>query len=996
MHKYQFVVVIITALHLFYIFKFHNSILIIILLQKKHLYSRFINICFSLLLHFSSSSQEFNYVHYNTKDGLAGSTVYDMCQDKDGFIWFATENGLSRFDGTYFKTFTVADGLPDNEVLKLFADSKGRVWIGTFNKDVCYYFKGKIYNKTNDSLLRKVSFTASLASIVEDKEGTIALSDTKTIVLISLDNSRKPLVHLTIPGNFIGVCNVFCDYDKIYAANEKMELYALDKAKDTFYYRFSIPQKFNPVHFNADSFISHFNYNCIGDKKLKLKSGIMNGIVDKGYVTYVFTNDGAWSIDTVLNKWDLHFLPGKKVVWLVEDTEKNLWFATLGEGVYKLPSKETKTINFSGGGNVKNAEIFSLIKYHNNLLGGLGFSKFVLINNNKLQSSTNFQKITITKALNKLLSNRLYCSKTLSSGIAILGFDSYLVKLENDKPTFNYLNPIKSIDEIDSDNIIVGTSSFAFKMRAKDLQIIDTIWRERCTKVFYHNNNYYIGTLNGLYEVKQDKTYKYLGDIAPSLKRRINDIKATPDGTLWVATNDEGIISYKNGKAGVSINESKGLSSNICKTLFLQNNFLWVGTNKGLNKIDLSDKNYTILKFSSSDGLPSDVINAIYVEDSTVYVGSPAGLTYFNENKISTTSLCNLQLLNVSIADAKQKISDSYQLSYKNNNISFEYIGISFKSGGDIAYHYKLKGLDNEWKETRQTNLNYPSLASGDYELQLYAENKFGVKSKTIKINFSISTPFWKTWWFYASLLIIAILITIALVNRRGKKLRQKLEEKNSFQKQFAALEQQALQAQMNPHFIFNCLNSIQQYILTNDKEKANQYLTGFATLIRQTLDNSGKKTITVADEVQYISHYLEMEEMRFGDNFNYSITIDDAIQADYIDMPAMLLQPYIENSLRHGLRYKEDGYGKLDISFLKAGNMLQCIIIDNGIGREKASYFKSLQHIEYQSKGMSLTQKRVDLLNQANENKIVIEVIDIKDEFNQAAGTKVIVNIPI
>jgi len=200
----------------------------------------------------------------------------------------------------------------------------------------------------------------------------------------------------------------------------------------------------------------------------------------------------------------------------------------------------------------------------------------------------------------------------------------------------------------------------------------------------------------------------------------------------------------------------------------------------------------------------------------------------------------------------------------------------------------------------------------------------------------------------------------------------------------------------MNPHFIFNCLNSIQQYILTNDKEKANEYLTGFASLIRQTLYISGKKSITVNEEVAFLTKYLEMEKMRFGDSFIYEISGDDAIEINELELPALLLQPYVENSLRHGIRYKQNGTGKAFISFALNGNTLICRITDNGIGRDKAAQYKNNQHIEYQSKGMSLTAQRIDLLNRINEGKITIEIVDLKSQSGESAGTEVIIKIPV
>lgn len=472
-------------------------------------------------------------------------------------------------------------------------------------------------------------------------------------------------------------------------------------------------------------------------------------------------------------------------------------------------------------------------------------------------------------------------------------------------------------------------------------------------------------------------------------------MKAMPDGTLWISTNDNGILAYKNGEVIRSIQDNSGLSSNICKTLFLDKHFLWVGTNKGLHRVDLTDSNHSIVRYSASDGLPSDIVNSLYVQDSIVWVGSPAGLTYFNENKISHNSFCRLIPLSVSVSGQEMPAATNYEISYKNNNFRFEYVAISFKSAGTIVYHYKLSGLDTGWQQTNETVLDYPSLPPGDYKLQLYAVNKFGLNSATEEVSFSISAPFWWKWWFYTTVIILAMLLAGWLVNRRSKIIRKRIEEKNNFQKQFAVLEQQALQAQMNPHFIFNCLNSIQQYILTNDKEKANEYLTGFATLIRQTLDNSSKQSITVSEEIRYLSSYLEMEQMRFGDNFRYFIEISDSVSPDFISIPALLLQPYVENALRHGIRYKQEGIGKVSICFSIENGVLSCQVEDNGVGRRKAAEFKSRQHIEYQSKGMSLTEKRMELLNRTG-GKITVVVEDLENADGCANGTRVTVKMPV
>ena len=208
-------------------------------------------------------------------------------------------------------------------------------------------------------------------------------------------------------------------------------------------------------------------------------------------------------------------------------------------------------------------------------------------------------------------------------------------------------------------------------------------------------------------------------------------------------------------------------------------------------------------------------------------------------------------------------------------------------------------------------------------------------------------------------------------------------------------LEQLALRSQMNPHFIFNCLNSIQNFIVHKDFETTNTYLTEFAYLIRQTLENSTKSSITIENEVTYLNRYLAMERMRFDNAFRYTLYVDPSFEREFTYIPAMILQPYIENSIRHGVRYITDGTGLIEIEFRRVNKDLLCIIKDNGIGRKKAGEFRSHLHFEYQSRGMSLTADRIKALNREASEPITITVIDLEDERSQPTGTKVEIRFP-
>lgn len=929
-------------------------------------------------------------MQYDTKDGLAGSTVYDMCQDKDGFMWFATENGLSRYDGTNFVNFTVKDGLADNEILKVYPDSKGRVWIGGFSKEVCFYYKGKIYNKSNCTWINNIKLEGAALSFLEDRSSGILISDFDNIFhvdtysrvfdLNTLPEFKKwkgvrkiPLKNIFYPGNGVALqIN-----DSIYQINNHKLYYQYKSPKFT--------DKQFVIKYDADNTLT---IATLPDTRVS-QTNINN------YTYLVSTLNGSWLIDTVALKLKLHLLPGKKVTNTICDNEGNFWFSTIGQGVYKLPSLGIKNIDFKIGNNFNESEIFCLESVGGNLIAGMGFSKAAIIMDGHFMGSYDFQKLT-KFSINNSSSNRLNAIY-FDGKSKYFGFDAFLLKV-NDDNSFLSKDIIanKSIAAIDDKQIVVANFNGVYRINKQNLAIVDTIYKGRSTRVLYYRKNFYVGTLNGLYVTQKAGLATSLSKLHSSLSRRITDLRNDKFGNLWVATNDSGVIGI-NGNRVVSIyNDGNGLSSNICKSLYCNDRYLYVGTNRGVNIIDIVDTKKPIIKYTISDGLPSDIINAIYVKDSNLYIGTPKGITFFNEQIVIKKSICNLQILQVITSAKDSSLVDKMHLNYFRNRVKFNYIAISFKSTGNIAYYYKLSGLDNIWHSTSENFIDYQSLEPGNYTFELYAVNKFGVHSQNYTISFVIDAPFYKKWWFSVAIFLVTFTSIIIYYQFRSRQMEKRFAEKSNYEKQFAALEQQALQAQMNPHFIFNCLNSIQQFILTNEREKANLYLTDFASLIRRTLYISSKKSVTVTEEATYLRNYLEMERMRFGDSFEYEITGQDNPEVSQFELPALLLQPFVENSLRHGLRYKKDGTGITKIIFTNDNEYLICTIIDNGIGRTKAAEYKNALSVEYQSKGMSVTAKRIELINKTSERHITLDVIDLVDKNGNAEGTEIIIKIPV
>ena len=955
-------------------------------------------ICYSCC--FLSKAQDYSYAHYDVQNGLAGGNVYAVYQDKEKFLWFGTETGVSRFDGTHFKNFTTNDGLPDNEILEIYGDDEGRIWFLPFKKTICYYYKGKIYNQENDSLLKQLKFYSSALSVCEDRYKNLWIAQEQGLYLVTPD--RKIHFYNKVNGAqlnkfiFLGVSD-----KKEMILQWENKIYTYREGKFIFLFDINFPpgyRSFLNIHIAGDFIVWR------SGKKTACAVAISTGQMHcfqypENTLRFSTPGDGTIAINTsngsiiynpFTKKTETGFLNNISVSRVLIDHEGSWWFTTFGEGVYQLLSREIKNFKPWKGGT--NQEIYSLAKVGNNLIMGTNFSQ--------LQYTSDLKKVRTLLLPTSLKEkyNRITTLYKTPNNELLCGTDEIFAVLDNKLQLKNYINSnsVKYIHYQNDDSIYFATSNELNRASLKNLSAKEDLWHERTTAVCRYKNTLFIGTLNGLYHLAPGNVPVFMGDYDSLFTKRISSMVISSDTTLWIGTYDGGLISLKKGKVTGNLTTSDGLTSNICRNLFIYNDVLWLGTDKGVTRIDLKTKPFSITPFTVSDGLLSNQINAVYKDNDTVYVASQDGITYFNVKKIITTSKCDLQITSVFQSAKELAVKDSYVFNSKENNFKIEFVGISFKSTGDINYKYKLEGFDTAWKTTKETTLDFLSLPPGKYILNLFAANKFGVKSGLKKISFEIIPAYYQTTWFYILVILSTVAATwflISLYNRARR--RRELQERENL-KRIAELEQMALRAQMNPHFIFNCLNSIQQFVYDKDIQSANRFIGGFAKLIRQTLDNSARTTISITDEAAYLTNYLALEKLRFENKFDYKIKLDPAIQADEYKIPVMLLQPYIENSIRHGIRYKKGSNGMISVEFSIAGSALICAIQDNGIGRKKAEALKSKQHIEYQSKGMLLTSERIETLNKSLVEKINIVVEDLVNENNEAAGTKIIIHFPL
>lgn len=947
------------------------------------------------------TGQELSYTHYDTKDGLAGSTVYCMTRDKEGFLWFGTETGLSRFDGTHFTNFTVKDGLPDDEILQLFTDSKGRIWMSPFRNAICYFYKGKVYNQENDPSLAKLQLSGNVFYFAEDMEGNILMKEMDRLHVLKtngnvysiLETNNRPVIGTAIAS--VGNTSRFLvlEGDTLYQFyNDSFHPYATLHTKPLLHHPLQSSISNDWVAYRQEKGIVVEHAKTHQRYELKMPST---------FLRVAFLNDSLFFMSSqagvqVFNMKDFYhpatYLPGRAVSSMLVDQENSLWFGTLGHGIYRLNAAHIRNLALSGKDGTK-LGVFTSFKMNNTVTACTDLNYLV-----QMEVKGNDLKVIRKTNLNKDEERtKIFGAVPLHNGQILLATDQALAKTSPDLRLLRANTmAVKSLEVINEGEMLVATNQNVVIFDPFTFEVKNTVWHERAIYAYYRNDTFFIGTLSGLY-LKTRQGVTFCGATIPALKNRVSMIRESSDGTLWIGTHNGGILGYRGGQVIAHLTVEQGLSSNTCRCLFLDGSTLWAGTDKGLNRINIADPGYPVVKYSTADGLAADIIHSVFVDNHNVFIGTPEGLTWFHEGRLSTLSTCDLRITGIEVADnALPPDTSHFIIEPGNKSLRVSFVGISYRSAGDIQYRYRLTGLDTSWRTTRETFLSYPTLPWGNYQLELQAVNKFGVASRTIEIPFVVEKRWWEKSWFVLTAVTAAIFGVWLWTNFRIRRIQEREREKLMVNKRINELEQLALRAQMNPHFIFNTLNSIQHYVMDKDIAGANKFIATFSRLIRQTMYFSSKSYITLSEEMAYLGTYLELEKDRLEGKFNYSIQVEPGLKVSEYNIPPMILQPYVENSVRHGIRYRKDNEGHISIHINTHHDRLKLVVEDNGVGRQTAGLFNSKHPIEYQSKGMSLTADRIAMLNRDNQEKITIQIDDLKDATGKATGTRITVEFPI
>lgn len=430
---------------------------------------------------------------------------------------------------------------------------------------------------------------------------------------------------------------------------------------------------------------------------------------------------------------------------------------------------------------------------------------------------------------------------------------------------------------------------------------------------------------------------------------------------------------------------------------------IWLLHEKGITHVNPFDT--TFQYFYREYGLPPFVANFIQpLSTGEMVISLPNGICFFHPDSLKTnTELPQPYLTTFKVFDdvivhnADLNSTQQIELSYRQNFFSFEFAAKAYTLPDKVTFAYQLEGVDEELIYSGQRNyVSYNSLDGGDYVFRVQAANNEGNwNQEPLKLMIHITTPWWKTIWFWMGIFFLLVGITFLAVRFRIQQIRQTESLKTDFEKRLANVELNALRAQMNPHFIFNCLNSIDYYIIKNDTETASDYLNRFSRLIRLILQNSRSNYVNLKDELEALKLYIEMECLRFEQQFDYVVSVAKEIRLEEIEIPPMLLQPYVENAIWHGLMQKKTP-GRLDLTFTRQNGSLHCTIEDDGIGREAARLLKSKSATRHKSMGMRITDDRINMINRLYNTETKVQVIDLQDSDGIAKGTRVELTISL
>jgi len=944
--------------------------------------------------------------HISIEDGLLGSEVYDVLQDKSGYMWFATDFGVSRYDGLSFINYTASEGLSANATIKMTEDYKGRVWFASFSGSLSYYENGIIKTLPINQRLQELIAPGSIETFYVDTADNIYISrNIGGIIHTSIRN--KPPTIISTPFRQTGYryviyfnkAGILTDtrssdrfdknliYGKIRETGNALLFEPDEPTKKIIWKKMMVKLSPREYIISYANELYHIKNGKVLEKR-KFRNQISGLYADKNqnlWISVMYEGVYYFREKSIL-KHPILLLSGKTLSSVKQDREGNYWFPTLEEGVYFAPS-----LSFN----------LHLPESKPNDLNIVSFSQsneklyFVTFNRNIYQMWFKDQKVR-NFATQK--NNTTYYRKLLVDSYGSIWLSgSEIIRYS---PTGQILNRIKNsrtfdiIEDFQKNILISSWGGFTRYKNGNPVFVANTIFSSYAVSMHQSKDStIYLGTLFGVYKYKRGE-FQYIETFPNHAQIRISDIESKGD-TIYIGTHGKGMLVFTPTDT-IHYTQNNGLPSDIIYDIYLDgDSLIWIATNKGFTKmknlLKPSQLKTGLMSYTINDGLPSNDIKQIIRNENLMWLATSKGLVSFNTHITDTMHLRYKPLLDSIVVNGTNQLPiNGLELEHSKNNISIHFKTIIFRHSGLITYQYKLEGYDEYWLTTTNRYVNYTKLPAGVYTFRVKVANpSIAGQMQEMAFRFAIKQSVYETILFRIFILaiILAVLIFIMLLIVNIIKKRMELKQK------YLLAEQRALRSQMNPHFLFNSLNSIQMFILTNNIKEADNYLTDFSHLIRKVLENSKSNVVRLEDEILTLDLYLKLEEMRFSGNFTYNISVMHDVNKNGIQIPPMFIQPFIENAIWHGLLPLK-GKGHVHVCFMNDGDQLLVEVEDNGIGREKAAKTSAARK-NHKSTGVSSTFERMSLINKIYKSTIRLEIVDLKDNEENATGTKIKIWFP-
>ena len=987
-------------------------------------------------------SQDFGFDRYSLLEGLPQSQVYAIYNDCQGYLWCGTQGGgVAKFDGYAFTALTTDDGLGSDYVHGItelrcgtfvFSDTKG-LTVMEAETTVYYplsYFEGfqvnGIYKVSDDSLL-----------IGTDRGVFIYKHQSKLITRYSLSN----LLDKSRVYSFVS------DGKSIYIATGS----GLFEVKNDIVYRYStknglINENINTVYLtDGDSLwctsydggvqlINTNNKQVIRKLEDSMFRKVSTLLAYQNRLWIGTENQGVAIFDlrtSTLEKIDDHTgLPTNQIKTITKDRWNNIWIGTSGSGLLKYKKHPFTLYNTSSG--MASERIYSLSQASDSSLWlATGSDGIGLLNGNKVTYPIRDSIMSDIKAKSMAhdTKGRLWIG-TEAHGLLLV--DSLRVKKRflsaDGLPHTN----IKSILVDGTDHVWVATNDAGlYKITSEDTDSFIVMPVGTKEGLFYKDltcltkdsdENIWFGTKGGAIGCIQDNkvvaTYQHQ-HLLPN--GYIRSLLVSKNGIIWVAIAGEGIYQSNGDLIQPKFEKIKMKGQSYSKNIYLlimdKDGHLWSGSESGVDRFTFSSDNTVtnIAHYGKGEGFTGmeTCQNAALLDfKGNLWFGTMNGLMYHPTAQQEASvpppmlSMIDISLFYNPIQESKYSewflpnigLKDGLSLPYHSNHLSFHYVGTHLDYGRDIEYRYMLEGMEDQWSPpTSQTSVNYASLPPGHYTFKVQAIADGRLYSEALASTFDIKQPYWMLWWFRWAIGILLGIAIVTIFKYRVSVIRKKAAIQNTqleTQNQLLTLEQKALQLQMNPHFIFNALNSIQSLVSEKNPIEAREQISNFAALMRSILSNSRQKSIPLQDEINTLKKYLKMEQFCQKTPFTFTIHLEQHINQEEIEIPSMLLQPFVENAVIHGLAHMNTP-GHISIHFeLAPKNILICTIVDNGVGRAKATELRNQHQQGHISVGMDVTEKRLAALYPSDTIR-PLKITDLYDEKGKPAGTKVEVYIP-